>query len=828
MRQEWPLVGRAEELDFARRTLATPSLSGLVLAGRPGAGRSRMLREVLAAAAGSGAVALEVRATSAAAGIPFGAIAPLLPDLDRGLDEAGTLRAAGAALLAHAGGKRLVLGIDDAAHLDPATAALVAQLCHARQAFVVLTVQVGVPVSEAVFGLWKDGIAERLDLAELDRARSDELVAAVLGGHVDGALRQKLWELARGTPLFLRELIVDGLASGTLTCVDEVWSRTGELTPGPRLLELVESRMGALTEDEGTLLELLAHGAPLGSEVLLEMGAERVLGRAERRGLVVSALDGRRLDVELVHPLYTEVVRRRTTPLRARRTHRILVQAIEDTGARRASDGPRLASWRLAAGRPVTVDALVAAAAVATDLRVAEHLVRAAVAASGGADALTARVALAEVLVARGRAAELGPLPAGTPPRSVAVLATARPGSAGSVGSGGSVQDPVVRAALALAAGRGTEAVDLLAPLEAAPEVLAVQAIALCATARYADAVTAAERGLAADPGWWAPALQSALVAAHALDGRLATAEELASLHYTAALARHWPVAAAVHAGWLGRIALMRGRVRTARGWLREAAAHPGPFPEVTGLFAELAVSVGLTGDPAAAEALLPETDPGDTLDAGVAGSPWPLLARSWLAAVRGESTLAARLVAQAAETAREGGLRHAELVALHDAVRMGAASSADRARELADQTQGELAAARSAHVSAIDGPALEAVADRFAALGTPLFAAEAGAQAVRIYDTAGRAGSKQGAAKRVTAWTRLCEETRTPALTQLSAPTELTRRELEIARLAASGMTSKAIAARLVVSVRTVDNVLHSVYAKLGVAGRAELAGAV
>jgi len=40
--------------------------------------------------------------------------------------------------------------------------------------------------------------------------------------------------------------------------------------------------------------------------------------------------------------------------------------------------------------------------------------------------------------------------------------------------------------------------------------------------------------------------------------------------------------------------------------------------------------------------------------------------------------------------------------------------------------------------------------------------------------------------------------------------------------------MTSKAIAARLVVSVRTVDNVLHSVYAKLGVAGRAELAGAV
>ncbi len=36
MRQEWPLIGRAAELDFARRTLATPTLSGLVLAGRAG------------------------------------------------------------------------------------------------------------------------------------------------------------------------------------------------------------------------------------------------------------------------------------------------------------------------------------------------------------------------------------------------------------------------------------------------------------------------------------------------------------------------------------------------------------------------------------------------------------------------------------------------------------------------------------------------------------------------------------------------------------------------------------------------------------------------
>jgi DNA-binding CsgD family transcriptional regulator len=814
MQREWPLVGRATELDFARRTLATPTLSGLVLAGRAGVGRTRLLREVLAAA--GDATVLEVRST--APGIAFGAIAHLLPDLDRGLDEAGALRAASAALLAYAQGKRLVLGVDDAAHLDPATATLVAHLCHTRQAFAVLTVQVGVPVPDAVFGLWKDGIVERLDIAELDRAGSDALAAAMLGGPVDGAVRQELWELAQGNPLFLRELL------GTLTEQDGLWR--GSVAPGPRLLELVESRIGALTEDEGTLLELLAHGAPLGSEVLLQMGAERVLGRTERRGLVVSELSGRRLDVRLVHPLFAEVVRRRTTPLRARRTHRILVEAIERTGARRAADGPRLVGWRLAGGQAVD-PAAVLAAAVATasaDLRAAERLARAAVEAEAGP---RARVLLADLLLASGRAVEAEAVlgPAAADPVGATRLALAGAAARQWTGSGSGV----VGAALLLAAGRCGEALAALAVLDPTPEVLAVQALALCAAGRYEDALLAAERGLAADPAWWTPALQFARIGALAWAGRLAEAEAEAAAGYAAALARHWPVAWAVHAGWLGRIALLRGRIRTARRWLQEAAAVPSaPFPPVTGLREELAIAMGLTGDLAAAEALLGEADPGDTIDAGeAAGLPWPLLARSWLAALRGESSAAARLVGDAVAGARAGGARHAELAALHAGVRLGAAVQAPA--DLGAQVQGALAAVQLAHLAAgQDGVALDGVAERFAVLGAPLLAAEAAAQAVRVYQAAGLTGSRQAADKRATAWVRECEDARTPALAQREAPAELTRRELEIARLAASGMTSKAIAARLVVSVRTVDNVLHSVYAKLGVSGRAELAGAV
>ncbi|MGW5683249.1 helix-turn-helix domain-containing protein [Nonomuraea sp. NPDC003754] len=52
-----------------------------------------------------------------------------------------------------------------------------------------------------------------------------------------------------------------------------------------------------------------------------------------------------------------------------------------------------------------------------------------------------------------------------------------------------------------------------------------------------------------------------------------------------------------------------------------------------------------------------------------------------------------------------------------------------------------------------------------------------------------------------------------------------LTPREREIARLAASGLAGKDIAAMLVVSIRTVDNHLRSVYGKLGVNSRTDLA---
>ncbi|MFD4592738.1 response regulator transcription factor [Streptomyces rubiginosohelvolus] len=55
-----------------------------------------------------------------------------------------------------------------------------------------------------------------------------------------------------------------------------------------------------------------------------------------------------------------------------------------------------------------------------------------------------------------------------------------------------------------------------------------------------------------------------------------------------------------------------------------------------------------------------------------------------------------------------------------------------------------------------------------------------------------------------------------------------MTKRETEIARMAAEGLSGPAMASRLVLSVRTVNNHIQRIYAKLGISSRHQLASAL
>jgi DNA-binding CsgD family transcriptional regulator len=843
-----------------------------VLVGPPGAGTTRLARVAVDAAAAEGAAARWVMATRSASKIALGAMAQLLPD---GQPVAGPQLLAELAhrLVEGAGGRRLVIGINDAHMLDPMSASLVHHLAVTRSAFLVLTARTDVSVPDPVFALWKEDLVERLDVHEFDGTETAELVAEALGGQVDGATVHQLWELSRGNATYLRELVESGLGSGALTRVDGIWRWSGRMTPARRLRDLVGARIGALLPKEQEALELLAFGGTLDGDLLLRRIDADTLENLEHRGLLISCRRGENVDVRLAHPLYAEVLRRRTSALRERAVFQRLAESFDGPGGS-AADRVRTASWRLAGGLPTDVEVLIDAAEQAMTAPEPDHSAAARVAAAavkrGGGFA--ASIVLAQSLMGLGRPDEAEDVLAGLTSEADtddrrALLAVTRLGNlywgTGQPDLAADLMreaqaalwtDPqrpelmTMRASLLMYDGQFTTALTTITPLIADPGRLgamtvsayAIAADAFCGTGSHDAAIATADEalraayeigGMAAD--WAVVQLESVKCGALSSAGRFAEAAELAAAGYRGAIAADRPIAQALYGGWHGIVLVQQGKIRSGLGLLRDAtgAMPAGSFPFLPVLFAQTAEASALLGDTTAAANALTQAE--QALASGSeACASWVTLAGAWLAVLGGRTADGADLAAVAADRARRNGQVQPELVALHTCVRLGAADRVlDRITTVAAGVDGPLAPVLAEHARALvdaDAAGLDAVAERFAALGAILMAAEAAAQAARHYAQLGRSGAATMSATRARRWSEDCEGARTPALALLEAASELTPREREIAALAASGMASRAIAERLVVSVRTVDNVLHSVYQKLGVAGRRDLPSVV
>ncbi len=326
----WPLVGRASGL--AAVTAAMDSdLAGVVLAGPPGVGKTRLATETLELARARGWSSAMVRANRAAASIPFGAFAPHLPRaFATAQGEADALRQAAQGLLAGAGDSRVLLIVDDAHELDDASAALVHLLAESGSVFLVVTIRAGVELAPPVTSLWKDELLERIDVPALDTEASAQLVESALGGPVDGATGLALWRASGGNCLFLRELIIGGRDAGTLREVGGLWRLTGALAPSTRLGEVVGLRLGRLTDEEREVVELVALGEPVSLDDLVALVHGRCVDELERRALLEVQVEGRRRQVRMGHTLFGDVVRagmperrRQEPPRPARRPPRI-------------------------------------------------------------------------------------------------------------------------------------------------------------------------------------------------------------------------------------------------------------------------------------------------------------------------------------------------------------------------------------------------------------------------------------------------------------------------------------------------------------------------
>ena len=872
VKDRWPLVGREAVLDHVAKVLGQPERAGVVLVGPAGVGKTRLALECRDIGERTGFATAVVMASHAHEGVPFGALARILPPIDQAAERGvAMLQQAREALEEMAGDRPLLLVVDDAHHLDGSSALLLHQLVQAQAAFVLMTVRSGETVSDPVVGLWKDGLAERIEVGPLDRAASDDLVAAALGGAVEGATLQAIWNASEGNPLFLREVVLSALESRALERHDELWRFVGSIEPSTRLVDLVERRISSLADHELSALELVAFGEPLGVELVGRLvGGSEPLESLEQKGLVVTERDGFRIQARLAHPLHGEALRVRTPPERARAARRSLARAVEATGARRRGDVLRIAVWRLEADdddRPERFAEAAQQAAFANDFVMARRLAERAFA---SAPSFRAALVLADVLYEVGEVerteavlADVGDLADDDEQRGLYAILRASNlyWRLGRVEHAHTVLDEAMASIEDVGWRHELEATHALfetcarRPLDALARVEPILAsgvtgrelvqaalaavLGLPLVGRGHDAVALARRARGTDIG------QGEQLRLYERSLMLEIGESLALSQLgdrdaAAAVARRLSAQSledAETAGWtfsalaLGVALLEQGRPAEAGRWWKESAAlfravqHHGPLRWA--LSGQL-LCQALLGDLDGAAETMAELDEVGPHPAAMHELE-VLRGRAWVLAASGDAGGARSLLDEGIDLAAGAGLDWEELVMRHEQVRMGAdASDAQpRIEALGARVQGALGPLRAAHVAGLvarDPDALAEAAEGFERCGALLHAAEAAGAAAAEFRAVGRTRQAAACERAAARCAEECAGVRTPGVGDGAAPVALSRREREVALLAVDGASSREIAERLFLSQRTVENHLSRIYDKLGISGREEL----
>ena len=288
--------------------------------------------------------------------------------------------------------------------------------------------------------------------------------------------------------------------------------------------------------------------------------------------------------------------------------------------------------------------------------------------------------------------------------------------------------------------------------------------------------------------------------------------------------------AAGVGSFTLASLEIARGCYHGADRWLAEADAQfdrQDAFGTVLGIRALRVGIAVLRGDPAGARAALATVRE-------LVGDSEPLptqigylkRAEGWGARALSD-TAGAEYFMLAAAGVEQPNLRSR---LLYEAQRSGASAvtvAAEQTR-LAQRCDARLVAAYAAHASALaarDGAALLVTSNEMEAIGAYVYAMEAAADAARQFVAAGREDSARQAFTRVAGLYVPDQGAEMPLIDGLgTVAIELTRREAQIASLAARGLSNQEIAEQLVLSVRTVETYVYRAMQKRGVGNRREL----
>lgn len=856
------LVGRDAVVDAVTASLRGDDSLGALVIGEPGLGKTALAQRVLLRL-GATRTALRITTSRTLADVPFGALAPYLGSLPPG--EAGSPWAVLHALQSEIrrqldGTGPGLLVVDDAHDLDPSSANAIAQLAATEGVrLFVLSRPKPAPPPEFV-SMWTEGLLSRVDLDPLDLQQSQQVCEQALGGSVTSGSAALLHAASSGNPMFLLAHLVQGRQQQQLVERNGVWVLTKERpSEDPVLLDLVREQLLRRSAAEIEVLETVALVEPLPLPVLLKLTDVEAIDALEESHLIrVSEAPDR--VVTLAYPLFGDVLRQHVPAGRSLTLHQRMSALLVTDGL---SDAALLrhVSWSLQCGVEVPDEVLLRAARVATrcfDFDLAHHTAELVMSPErlGAARLETAKARFhrgdvdgAVALIDAPRESEDGPdvVTATALLRGLVQLRSgADPERLRSIWTTDSTVVPVVPRPLD---GREASAVrsDSTPTRADAPSAAATDECAAMAQLLWAENSMALGRFHDAEQ-----ALRTALAHLDALAEPMVLNRQQVMLEQAWCLMElgHWSTLKTLIDAWTsaastdllffgGSLDLVRAMAHFRRGELRraldttvlavEALRHNDPAQLLSSALALGAYTASVLDERELAGRFAHDAD-----TAGLPGR-WRhrLSAEAYLVASRAAdlgATETVRALSALRCRARDAALHgvEAEIVVL--SIRLGDSSGWTRLSAVTADGQGERAELLHALATGVlnrDGVRLMSVSERAGTAGYGLLAAECVGHAVRFFDAHGdRSGARS--ALRVLQWRRsLLDGASSAVLATPNGGPRLTPRELDIARLVLAGRSNRDIAARLSLSLRTVEGHLYRIFSKLSINHREELCAA-
>lgn len=320
-------------------------------------------------ALGTDAAIVRLSASKALASIPFGAVnARVGAKLVRSNDYYEVLNGLlGQVSLGLETAKHVVLMVDNAGFLDSDSAAIILQVVMSTDARLIVVDQPGGHTTY-LRELWRDGHLTRFELAPLQSEDVQAFLEDLVGGKVSSPTVGYLASRSAGNPLVLQGLVTGAQEEGSLRKVNNVWvlDHPGD-TLGTESTEFLQMDLDHLHVDSKRIIEILALAGSLPLDVLLDLTSAEAVDDIQQRELVQIS-PGPQLTMRLAQTVTGPAIRSTIPVGRSRKYLADVTRLLPDDERTSADAIINFTRWSMECGLAVSEDRLLEATICANQL----------------------------------------------------------------------------------------------------------------------------------------------------------------------------------------------------------------------------------------------------------------------------------------------------------------------------------------------------------------------------------------------------------------------------------------------------------------------------